>query len=89
MCTYAFSLRPSPLVQSYGYCFFKEDLTDAFCELLSTKEAQTTLQNKDTTIKSYQKMLNQNAKKSSGSYNQFDNILRRLRYFTKYSAENS
>ena len=36
-----------------------------FCELLlSIKEPQTTLQTKETTIQSYQEMLNQNTKKS-------------------------
>ena len=34
----------------------KEDMTDIFCEFLSIKEPQTTLQNKETTIQSYWKM---------------------------------
>ena len=35
-----------------------------FCELLSIKEPQTKLQNKETTVQSYWKMPNQNIKKS-------------------------
>ena len=46
--------------------FFKEHLTDIFCELLSIKEPQTMLQNKETTVQSYQKMLNLSTKKSPG-----------------------
>ena len=46
--------------------FFKEDITDIFCELLSIKEPQATLQNKETTVQSYRKMANQNTKKSPG-----------------------
>ena len=37
-----------------------------FCELLSIKEPHITLQNKETTVQSYQKMSNQNTKKSPG-----------------------
>ena len=37
-----------------------------FCELLSIKEPQTTLQNKGTTMQSYRKMSIQNTKKSLG-----------------------
>ena len=37
---------------------------DIFCESLSTTEPQAKLQNKETTVQSYQKMLNQNTKKS-------------------------
>ena len=37
---------------------------DIFCELLSFKEPQTTLQNKETDVQSYQKMSNQNTKNS-------------------------
>ena len=44
--------------------FFKGDMTDIFCELLSIKEPQTTLQNKETTEQSYRKMSIQNTKKS-------------------------
>ena len=39
--------------------------TDIFCEFLSIKEPQT-LQNKETTVQSYQKMSNQNTNKSLG-----------------------
>ena len=39
--------------------FFKEDMTDEFFELLSTKEPQETLQNKETTVQNYRKMSNQ------------------------------
>ena len=35
-----------------------------FCELISIKEPQTTLQNKETSAQSYRKMSNQNTKKS-------------------------
>ena len=42
--------------------FFKGDMTDIFRELLSIKETQTTLQNKETTVQSYRKISNQNAK---------------------------
>ena len=41
-------------------------MTDIFCELLSIKEPQTTLQNKETTVQSYWKMLIQKTKKSLG-----------------------
>ena len=41
-------------------------MTDIFCELLSVKEPQTTLQNKETTVPCYRKMSNQNTKKSPG-----------------------
>ena len=43
---------------------FKEDMTDIFCELLSIKESQTMLQNKETTVQIYWKMSNQNTKRS-------------------------
>ena len=46
--------------------FFKGDMTDIFRELLSIKETQTTLQNKETTVQSYRKTSNKNAKKSPG-----------------------
>ena len=59
MCTYAFSLHPFPLVRA----FFKENVTDAFCNLLSIKEPQI-LQNKETTVQSYWKMLDEDIKKS-------------------------
>ena len=39
---------------------------DIFCELLSIKEPQTNLQNKETTVQSYRKTSNQNTKKSPG-----------------------
>ena len=56
--TYAFSL--------HRMWFVREDVSerDKFCELLSIKEPQTTLQNKETTVQSCRKMLNKNAKKS-------------------------
>ena len=38
-----------------------------FCELLSIKEPETTLQNKETNVQSYCKISNQNTKKSPGS----------------------
>ena len=38
-------------------------MTDIFCELLSIKEPQTILQNKETTVQSYRKMSNQNNQK--------------------------
>ena len=41
-------------------------MADVFCELLSIKEPQTVLQNKETTAQSYRKILNQNTKKSPG-----------------------
>ena len=41
-------------------------MTDIFCELLSIKEPQTTLQNKENTVQSYRKMSIQNTKKSLG-----------------------
>ena len=41
-------------------------MTDIFCELLSIKEPQTALQNKETTVQSYRKMSIQNTKKSLG-----------------------
>ena len=41
-------------------------MTDIFCELLSVKEPQTTLQNKETTVPCYRKMSDQNTKKSPG-----------------------
>ena len=41
-------------------------MTDIFCELLSIKEPQTALQNKETTVQSYRKMPFQNTKKSLG-----------------------
>ena len=45
--TYAFNLHPLPL----------------FCELLSIKEPQTTLQNKETTVQSYRRISNQSTSK--------------------------
>ena len=35
-------------------------MTDVFCDLLSIKEPQIMLQNKEITLQSYRKMLNQN-----------------------------
>ena len=53
------------LITSIQIVFLKEDMTDIFCEILSIKEPQT-LQNKETTVQSYQKISNQNTKKSPG-----------------------
>ena len=39
---------------------------DMFSELLSMKEPQTTLQNKETTVRSYRKMFNQSTSKRPG-----------------------
>ena len=44
--------------------FFKEDMTDIFCELLAIKEPKPMLQIKGTTLQNYQKLPNQNTKKS-------------------------
>ena len=41
-------------------------MTDIFCELLSIKEPQTTLQNKGTNVQSYWKMSTQDTKKNFG-----------------------
>ena len=41
-------------------------MTNIFCELLSIKEPQKTLQNKETTVQSYRKMSIQNNKESLG-----------------------
>ena len=41
-------------------------MRDIFYELLSIKEPQTTLQNKETIVESYQLMSNQNTKKRPG-----------------------
>lgn len=47
--------------------FFKGDMTRyIFCELLSIKGSQTTLQNKETNVQSYGKMSNQNTRKVPG-----------------------
>ena len=54
-CTYAFSLHPLPPL-----------VTCIFCELLSIKEPQATLQNKENSVQSYRRMSNQNTKKSPG-----------------------
>ena len=57
-CTYTFSL--------HRMWFVRENVSerDKFCELLSIKEPQTTLQNREATVQSCRKMLNKNAKKS-------------------------
>ena len=68
-CIYAFILHPLPFSTSVRILFFKEDkthLSHIFCELLSIKEPHVTLQNKETTVQSYQKMSDQNAMKSPG-----------------------
>ena len=53
----AHTLFPPPS-RSVRIVLFKEDMTDIFCELLSIKEPQKTLQNKETTAQSYRKMSN-------------------------------
>ena len=59
--TYYFSLHPPlPSSLSVQILFFIENMTDIFCDLLSMKEPQITLQNKEITLQSYRKMLNQN-----------------------------
>ena len=50
-------LDPFPPSTSVRILFFKEDMVDIFCKLLSIKEPQTTLQ-------SYRKMSNKNTEKS-------------------------
>ena len=65
-CIYAFSLHSLPPSTSVRILFLREYVTDIFYELLSMKKPQTTLQNKETTAQSYQKMSNQNTKKSHG-----------------------
>ena len=60
----AFSLHPLPPSTSLWTLLFKKDITAIFCELLSIKEPQTNLQNKETTVQSYRKMLSQNTKKN-------------------------
>ena len=57
-------LDPFPPSASVRILFFKEDMVDIFCKLLSIKEPQTTLQNKETTLQSYRKMSNKNTEKS-------------------------
>ena len=53
--------------------FLKEDMTDIFCEFLAIKEPQTTLENKETTVQSYQKMSNQNTKnRPKGEFSLFN-----------------
>ena len=56
---------PSPST-SIRISFFKEDMIDIFCELLSIQEPQTKLQNKETIVQSYRKMPNEKTKKSPG-----------------------
>ena len=62
--TYYFSLHPPtpplPSSLSVQILFFIENMTDIFCDLLSMKEPKITLQNKEITLQSYRKMLNQN-----------------------------
>ena len=43
---------------------FKGEMTDIFCGLLAIKGPQIALENKETTVQSYQKMSNLNTKKS-------------------------
>ena len=57
-------MQPLSPSRSVRILCFKGDMTDIFCELLSIKEPQTTLQNKETTVQSYRKMSIQNTKKS-------------------------
>ena len=65
LLAYTLSLLPPPST-SVLILFFKEDITDIFCESVSIKEPQTRSQNKETTVQNYQEMLNQNTKKSPG-----------------------
>ena len=58
--TYSFSLHLLPTSVSVQILFFIENMTDVFCDLLSIKEPQIMLQNKEITLQSYRKMLNQN-----------------------------
>ena len=58
--TYSFSLHLLPTSVSVRILFFIENMTDVFCDLLSIKEPQIMLQNKEITLQSYRKMLNQN-----------------------------
>ena len=64
--TYAFNIQPLSSSTSVRILFFKGDMTGIFCELLSIKDLQTTLQNKETTVQSYRKMSIQSNKKSLG-----------------------
>ena len=67
-CTsiYAFNIQPLLPTTSVQILFFKETMTDIFCQLPSIKEPQTTSQNKETTLQSYRKMSIQNTKTSLG-----------------------
>ena len=65
LLAYTLSLLPPPSA-SVLILFFKEDITDIFCESVSIKEPQTRSQNKETTVQNYQEMSNQNTKKSPG-----------------------
>ena len=53
-------MQPLSPSTSVRILFFKGDMTDIFCELLSIKEPQTMLQNKETTAQRYRKMSIQN-----------------------------
>ena len=70
--TYAFILHPFPSSTSVRLLFFKEDMTHLsqiyFVNHCQSKNhtSHITLQNKETTAQSYQKMSKQNAKKSPG-----------------------
>ena len=64
-CTYAFSLDPlCPEYERTDIIFKRRHDRDIFCELLSIKEPETVLQNKETTLQIYRKMSNQNIKRS-------------------------
>ena len=71
--------------------FFKEDMTDEFFELLSTKEPQETLQNKETTVQNYRKMSNQYTKETPppSEHTYFMNEqISILQYFGKHNVSN-
>ena len=48
-----FQSTTPPTYYNHKDIVFKEDMTDIFCELLSIKEPQTPLQNKETTLQGY------------------------------------
>ena len=58
-CTYSFILHPLPSSTSVRILFFKEDMADILCELLSIKEPKT-LHNKEAIVQRYRKISNQN-----------------------------
>ena len=72
-CTCAFSLHPSPQDERTDFIFEVRYDRDILYELLSIKEPERTIQNKETIVQSYWKMSDQNTKKIPGS---------RLRFLT-------